>query len=121
MLLYYKIILVAEVLTNSTYMDDISEFVDTEREAARKFANDRQCLKTWRYKVKEWISNKMLKENVNGDAVKEINMFKGDEEKVLGTLWKYRTDKFHFRVAADLLTLENSPDHVPKKSNEMVQ
>ena len=45
--------------------------------------------------------NKILKELVNSDAEKEINMFKGDEEKVLGTLWNFKTDKFHFRVAAD--------------------
>lgn len=91
----------AEVLTNNTYMDDICESVDTEKEA-RKLTNDIDTvLKTGGFRVKEWISNKILKEKVNGDAEKEINMFKGDEEKVLGTLWNFKTDKFHFRVAAD--------------------
>ena len=104
----------AEVLTNNTYMDDICESVDTEKEA-RKLTNDIDTvLKTEGFKVKEWISNKTLQEKDNGDSAKEINMFKGDEEKVLGTLWNYKTDKFHFRVAQELLKLENSPDHVQK-------
>ena len=91
----------AEVLTNNTYMDDICESVDTEKEA-RKFTNDIDTvLKMGGFKVKDWISNKMLKEKVNGDVEKEINMFKADEEKVLGTLWNFKTDKFHFRVADD--------------------
>ena len=62
----------------------------------------------------------MLKEKVNGDTEKEIDMFKGDEEKVLGTLWNFKTDKFHFRVTADLLKRENSPNHVQKITKRMI-
>ena len=110
----------AEVLTNNTYMDDICESVDTEKEA-RKLTNDIDTvLKTGGFDVKEWISNKMLKEKVNGDSEKDINMFKGDEEKVLGTLWNLKTDKFHFRVAADLLKLRESPDHKQKITKRMI-
>ena len=51
----------AEVLTNNTYMDDICESVDTEKEA-RKLTNDiDNVLKTGGFKGEEWISNKMLK------------------------------------------------------------
>ena len=110
----------AEVLTNNTYMDDICESVDTEKEA-RKLTNDIDTvLKTGGFRVKEWISNKILKELVNSDAEKEINMFKGDEEKVLGTLWNFKTDKFHFRVAANLLKLDNSQNHVQKMTKRMI-
>ena len=49
---------------------------------------------------------------------REINRFRGDEEKVLGTMWNFRTDNFHFRVAADLLKLDNSPNHVQKMPKE---
>ena len=77
-------------------------------------------MKTGGFKVKEWISNKVLKENVSGDAEKEINLFKGDEEKVLGILWNFRTDKFHFRVAVDLLKLHNSLSHVQKMTKRMI-
>ncbi|XP_022781652.1 uncharacterized protein LOC111322749 [Stylophora pistillata] len=72
------------------------------------------------FKVKEWISNKVLKENVSGDAEKEINLVKGHEEKVLGTMWSFRTDKFHFRVVVDLLKLHNSPSHVQKMTKRMI-
>ena len=58
----------------------------------------------------------MLNEKVNGDVEKEVNMFKGDEEKVLGTLWNFKTDKFHFRVAADLV----KPNHVQKMTKRMI-
>ena len=110
----------AEVLTNNTYMDDICESVDTKKEA-RKLTNDIDTvLKTGGFRVKEWISNKILKEKVNGDAEKEINIFKGDEEKVLGTLWNFKTDKFHFRVAANLLKLDNSQNHVQKMTKRMI-
>ena len=110
----------AKVLTKNTYMDDICESVDTEKEA-RKLTNDIDTvLKTGGFKVKDWISNKILKEKVNGDAEKEINMFKGEEEKVLGTLWNFKTDKFHFGVAADLLKLENKPSHVQKMTKRMI-
>ena len=44
-----------------------------------------------------------------------MNMYKGDGEKVLGTVWNFKTDKFHLRVAADLLELENSLSQVPMK------
>ena len=108
----------AEVLTNNTYMNDIWESVDTEIEA-RKLTNDINIvLKTGGFKVKEWISNRILKEKVNSDAEREINMFRGDEEKVLRTMWNFRTDNFHFRVAADLLKLDNSPNHVQKMPKE---
>ena len=83
-----------EVLTNNTYMDDICESVDTEKEARKLTSDIDNVLKTGGIKVREWISNKVLKEKVNGDTEKEIDMFKGDEEKVLGTLWNFKTDKF---------------------------
>lgn len=44
-----------------------------------------------------------------------MNLYKGDEEKVLGTVWNFKTDRFHLRVAADLPKLENSLSQVPMK------
>ena len=44
-----------------------------------------------------------------------MNLYKGDEEKVLETVWNFKTDKFHFRVASELLKLENSLSQVPMK------
>ena len=33
----------------------------------------------------------------------------------MGTVWNFKTDKFHLRVAADLPKLENSLSQVPMK------
>ena len=42
-------------------------------------------------------------------------MFQGDEEKVLGTLWNFKTDKFHFRIRPDLLQLVDRANEEPVK------
>ena len=105
----------AEVLEKSTYMDNIYESVDTKQEARELTDNVDKVLKTRGFRVKEWICNETLKEKVNSTEGKEMHLYKGDEEKVLGTVWNFKTDNFHFRVAADLLKLENSLSQVPMK------
>lgn len=47
-------------------------------------------------------------------------MFQGEEEKVLGTSWNFKTDKFHFKVRADLLKLVDRPSHVPVKMTKRI-
>ena len=64
---FYDLVL-SHSRTTRTWMTSVS--LDTEKEA-RKLTND-TVLKTGRFKVKDWISNKMLKEKVNGDVEKEI-------------------------------------------------
>lgn len=86
-------------------MDDICEFVDIEKEVWKLINDIDIVLKMGGFKVKDWIFNKMFKEKVNGDVEKEIIMFKGDEEKVLGILWNFKIDKFYFRVVVDLVKL----------------
>ena len=105
----------AEVLEKSRYMDDICESVDTKQEARELTDNIDKVLKTGGFSVREWICNETLKEKVNSTQEKEINLYKGDEEKVLGTVWNFKTDKFHLRVAAYLLKLENSLSQVSIK------
>ena len=96
-------------------MDDICESVDTKQEARELTDNIDKVLKTRGFSVKEWICNETLKEKDNSTKEKEMNLYKGDEGKVLGTMWNFKTDKFHFRVAADLLKLENSSSQVAMK------
>ena len=98
----------AEVLEKSTYVDDICESLNKKQEARELTDNIDKVLKTGGFSVKAWICNETLKE-------REMNLYKEDEEKVLGTVWNFKTDKFHFRVAADLLKLENSLSQVPMK------
>ena len=106
---------VAEVLTNNVYMDDICDSVDAVQEARKLTTDIDKVLKTGGFKVKEWISNEMLKEKENSDQEKEMNLFQGNEEKVLGTLWNFRTDEFYFRVRTELLKLDDRPNPVPLK------
>lgn len=87
----------AEVLEKSTYVDDICESLNKKQEARELTDNIDKVLKTGGFSVKAWICNETLKE-------REMNLNKEDEEKVLGTVWNFKTDKFHFRVAADSLS-----------------
>ena len=96
-------------------MDDIRESIDTKQEARELTDNIDKVLKTGGFSVKEWICNETLKQKVNSTEEKEMNLNKGEEGKVLGTVWNLKTDKFHLRVAADLLKLENSLSQVPMK------
>lgn len=106
---------VAEVLTNNVYMDDICDSVDTVHEARKLTTDIDKVLKTGGFKVKGWISNEMLEEKENSDTEKVMNLFQGNEEKVLGTLWNFRTDEFYFRVRTELLKLDDSLNPVPLK------
>ena len=72
-------------------------------------------LKTGGFSVKGWISNKMLTEGVKPDNEKGINVFEGEVEKVLGTTWNSRTDKFQFKVRASLLKVIETLRHAPMK------
>ena len=48
-------------------------------------------------------------------------MFRTDqEEKVLGILWNHATDKFHFKVQADLLKLVHDPLQLDKMTKRKV-
>lgn len=84
----------ADVLTNNVYMDGICDSVDTVKEAQRLTKEMDEVLKTGGFSVKGWISNKMLTEGVKPDTEKGINVFEGEAEKVLGTTWNSKTDKF---------------------------
>ena len=64
----------AEVSTNSVYMNDICESGDTVKEARRLTKEMDEVLKTGGFRVKGWISNKMLTEGVKPDTEKGINV-----------------------------------------------
>ncbi|PFX19266.1 hypothetical protein AWC38_SpisGene16336 [Stylophora pistillata] len=105
----------AEVLTNDTYMDDNCDSADTAQEARKLMEDIDEVFKTGGFNVKGWISNKKLAEKDNNEIEKGMNVFQGGEEKVLGTSWNFKTDKFFFRVKADILKLVDRPSHVPVK------
>ena len=96
-------------------MDDICDSVDTVKEAHRLTKEMDEVLKTGGFSVKGWISNKMLTKGVKPNTEKGINVFEGEVEKVLGTTWNSKTDKFHFEVRASLLKVIETLRHVPMK------
>ncbi|KAK3736377.1 hypothetical protein QZH41_006148 [Actinostola sp. cb2023] len=103
----------AKVLTDNVYMDDICESVDTVQEARKLTEDIDKVLKTGGFNVKGWTSNKKLTEKVNKEMEKGMSVFQGEEEKVLGILWNYKTDKFHFRVKGNMVKLADETSNIP--------
>jgi len=101
----------AQVLTNSSYMDDICGSVDTVVQAQKLTADLDKVLESGGFVVKGWMSNKVLTKRENQE--KKFKMFQEDvEEKMLGVIWNYITDEFSFKVKVDLLHLTDySVDH----------
>ena len=108
------------MLTNNVYMDDICESVDTLKEAQRLTKEVDEVLKTGGFSVKGWISNKMLTEGVKPVTQKGISVCEGEVEKVLGTTWNCKTDKFHFEVRASLLKVIETPRHAQLKMTNIM-
>ena len=77
-------------------MCDICESKDTVKEARKLTKDVDKVFKTGGFNVKGWISNEVLAEKASSETERAVNVFQGDEEKVLGTLWNFKTDKFHF-------------------------
>ena len=93
----------AEVLTNNVCMDDICESKDTAKEAKKLTEDIDRVLKTGGFNVEGWISNEVLAEKASSEIERAGNVFQRYEEKVLGTMWNFKTDKFHFRIRPDQL------------------
>ena len=84
---------VAKALMENSYMDDICDSLNTV-EGARKHTEDLDSvLKKGGFKVKDWIPNRVLKEQAHHENTEEIKMFQGNtDEKVLSIVWKNNTD-----------------------------
>ena len=87
----------AKVLLNNVYMDDICDSINTVQGAQEQTEAMDKDLETGGFKVKGWISNKVLTQKKHKNQ-KMTKAFEAEEEKVLGMLWNCATDKFFFRV-----------------------
>ena len=110
----------ADVLTNNVYMDDICESKDTVEEAIKLTEDVDKVLDTGGFKVKEWISNEVFTEKPSNKAERETNLLQGDEEKVLGTIWNFKTDTFYLRISRDLLKLVDRAHDEPVKMKKRI-
>ena len=102
----------AEVLKKNTYMDDICDSVPNV-ECAQQLTKDLdEILDKGGFKVKEWLSNEILEENLPSEERSSVKFLEGEsEEKVLGVVWNNSKDAFTFKCKANELSVpsqENS-------------
>ena len=85
----------AQVLKNSTYMDDICDSVNSIQQAKRLTNElDEELLK-----VKGWLSNQSLENNIVGLEKPKMKVLRGaTQEKILGTIWDHAKDMLPFNV-----------------------
>jgi hypothetical protein len=77
--------------------------VDTVEDAHKQTKDIDTLLQKGGFKVKGWMSNKVLKDQSQTNE-SEMRVFQGEaEEKLLGLVWSTKTDTFSFNVKADLL------------------
>ena len=85
----------AQIILNSTYMDDIIESVDTQERANQLTDDIEKLLEEGGFKLKEWTYSN---DNSNRDDTKIPVVPSTATEKVLGVVWDPRQDHFKFTV-----------------------
>ena len=96
----------AETITKNSYMDDICDSVDDVESAKKLTGNIDNILSKGGFSVKEWTSNEDLARGLNRDDSEETVLQvdgEEDEGKVLGVVWKHKTDELRFKVREDML------------------
>ena len=96
----------AEAITKNSYMDDICDSVDDVESAKKPAGNIDTILSKGGFWVKEWTSNEDLTKGLNRDDSDETVLQvdgEEDEGKVLGVVWKHKTDERRFKVREDML------------------
>ena len=85
----------AQVLKNNTYMDDICDSVNSIQQAKRLTNELDEVL----LKVKGWLSNQSLENEIVGHEKPEMKVLRGTtQEKILGTVWDHAKDMLLFNV-----------------------
>ena len=83
----------AEIVKESSYVDDIISSVETTEIAERVTNNITQILKAGNFHIKGWvISGHPLEKSSN------INLEKSETERVFGAYWEPYTDCFRYKV-----------------------
>ena len=83
------------VLKNNTYMDDICDSVNSIQQAKRLTNELDEVL----LKVKGWLSNQSLENEIVGQEKPEMKVLRGaTQEKLLGTIWDHAKDTLLFNV-----------------------
>ncbi|XP_068711775.1 uncharacterized protein [Montipora foliosa] len=100
----------AKTLKENSYMDDILDSVQTVSEARQLMTEIYEVLAKGGFSIKEWQSNRDLKDT--GDKQnEEVNVLNGSgEDKVLGIVWNSTEDSFKFKVKSETIDCLNSSE-----------
>ena len=104
----------AETLVKNSYMDDICDSVDTEKQAKKLTQDIDKVLESGGFAVKGWTSNKACAETQNLE-IGFKNPQAEREGRVLGLVWNCNTADFRFKVKLEFLSpTDPSVHHKPK-------
>ncbi|XP_068704101.1 uncharacterized protein [Montipora capricornis] len=100
----------AKTLKENSYMDDFLDSVQTASDARQLTTEIDQVLAKGGFRIKEWQSNRDLKDT--GDKQnEEVNVPNGSgEHKVLGIVWNSTEDSFKFKVKSETIDCLDSSE-----------
>ena len=98
---------------NNTYVDDICDSAVDPNEAKMLIADVDEVLATGGFQVKKWTSNVTL----NSKECSEEIVLGGEThtEKVLGTVWLPKEDKFSFKIRIESASMKDNATMGPMK------
>ena len=100
----------AKTLKENSYMDDILDSVQTVSEARQLTTEIDEVLAKGGFRIKEWQSNRDLKDTGNKQN-EEVNVPNGSgEDKVLGNVWNSTEDSFKFKVKTETIDCLDSTE-----------
>ena len=90
----------AESISKNAYVDDICDSVCSQHEAKALVSDIDEVLGSGGFQVKKWVSNGQIdaEEDAEEDPGEVILVGESHTEKVLGTVWLPKEDKFSFRI-----------------------
>ena len=101
----------AEAILDNAYVDDICDSVISSNEAKTLISDVDEVLGVGGFQVKKWITNATL----NSKESPEVVVLGGENhtEKVLGTVWLPKEDKFSFKIKIDLASAKDPSVYFP--------
>ena len=103
----------AEAIINNAYVDDMCDSAGDSNEAKLLISDVDEVLEAGGFKVKRWISNAALDCKERPEEV--VLGGESHTEKVLGTVWLPKEDKFSFKIKIDLASAKEPAVFVPLK------
>ena len=103
----------AKAILNNAYVDDICDSAVDPNEAKTLIADIDEVLATGGFQVKKWTSNVTLDSKENSEEI--VLGGETHTEKVLGTVWLPKEDKFSFKIRIESDSLKDNATAGPMK------